>query len=81
MRVLEGLLQQQGGDAASAVGIPDDHGLDEGRGPAVVGQVRHEQHAGGADGLGAGLRQVDGEVSRGQDAFPCALLTVRGPAR
>jgi hypothetical protein len=61
--------------------MPDDHGLDEGRGAAVVGQVRHEQHAGGAGRLGSGLRQVDGEVSRGQDAFLRSLLTVRGPTR
>lgn len=66
--VVEQSLEESGGHAPAAVVGGDPHRLDEGGGPALVGEVRQQQEAHRADRLAVGLGQVHGHVRRGPDA-------------
>jgi len=76
-RIVECVLEQAPGDAAAPMCAPDDHRLDECRRAAVVGDVWHEEHGGGADRDAVLFSQVDGEIRSTGDPLPGAPLLVR----
>jgi hypothetical protein len=79
--IVESSSKEESGDTAASIGVFDDHGFKEGGGLAVVCEVRHYLHRGGADGLATNVGYIHGEARACQHPAPHLQLAIRWAPR